>query len=105
MNSNPSNQEKGHSAAEAHDIETQPVEGTTDQKAEPELSVTDKRRFTTDGEAIEREQDFQRDSTTEQAEAQSEVELLRARLKESEERRVEAEGQVRGLRIPFRHPQ
>ena len=61
MNSNPGNQEKGHSAAEAHEIETQPTEGTTDQKAEPELIVTDKRRFTTDGEAIEREQDFQRD--------------------------------------------
>jgi molecular chaperone GrpE len=105
MNSNPGNQEKGHSAAEAHEIETQPTEGTTDQKAEPELTVTDKRRFTPDGEAIEREQDFQRDSTTEQAEAQSESEQLRARLKEAEERRIEAERQVRDFSDRFRHAQ
>lgn len=105
MNSNPGNQEKGHSAAEAHDIETQPTEGTTDQNAEPELIVTDKRRFTPDGEAIEREQDFQRDSATEQVEAQSEIEQLRARLKEAEEKRVEAERQVRDFADRFRHAQ
>src|SRR5215831_13061135 len=105
MNSNLGNQEKGHSAAEAHEIETQPTEGTTDQNAEPELIVTDKRRFTPDGEAIEREQDFQRDSTTEQVEAQPEIEQLRARLKESEEKRVEAERQVRDFADRFRHAQ
>src|SRR5262244_4034821 len=105
MNSNPGNQEKGHSAAEAHEIETQPMEGTTGQKAEPELIVTDKRRFTPDGEAIEREQDFQRDSTTEPFEAPSEVEQLRARLKEAEEKRVEAERQVRDFADRFRHAQ
>ena len=102
MNSNLGNQEKGHSAAEAHDIETQPTEGTTDQNAEPELTVTDKRRFTPDGEAIEREQDFQRDSTTEPFEAPSEVEQLRARLKEAEEKRIEAERQVRDFADRFR---
>src|SRR5262249_47208594 len=105
MNSNLGNQEKGHSAAEAHEIEAQPTEGTTDQKAEPELIVTDKRRFTPEGEAIEREQDFQRDSTTEQVETQSEVEQLRARLKEAEEKRVEAERQVRDFADRFRHAQ
>jgi molecular chaperone GrpE len=105
MNSNPSNQEKGHSAAEAHEIETQPTEGTTDQNAEPELIVTDKRRFTPEGETIEREQDFQRDSTTEVVEAPSEVEQLRVRLKEAEEKRVEAERQVRDFSDRFRHAQ
>ena len=105
MNSNLGNQEKGHSAAEAHDIETQPTEGTTDQNAEPELTVTDKRRFTPDGEAIEREQDFQRDSTTEPFEAPSEVEQLRARLKEAEEKRIEAERQVRDFADRFRNAQ
>jgi len=105
MNSNPGNQEKGNSAAETHEIETQPLEGTADQKAEPELTVTDKRRFTTDGEAIEREQDFQRDSTTEQAEAQSDVEQIRAMLKDAEEKRVEAERQVRDFADRFRHAQ
>jgi molecular chaperone GrpE len=105
MNSNLGNQEKGHSAAEAHDIETQPTEGTTDQNAEPELIVTDKRRFTPDGEAIEREQDFQGDSTTEPFEAPSEVEQLRVRLKEAEEKRIEAERQVRDFADRFRHAQ
>jgi molecular chaperone GrpE len=105
MNSNPGNQEKGNSAAEAHEIETQPTEGTTDQKAEPEVIVTDKRRFTPDGEAIEREQDFQRDSTTEPFEAPPEVEQLRARLKEVEEKRTEAERQVRDFADRFRHAQ
>ena len=105
MNSNLGNQEKGHSAAEAHEIETQPTEGTTDQKAEPELIVTDKRRFTPDGESIEREQDFQRDSTTEPFEAPSEVEQLRAWLKEAEEKRIEAERQVRDFADRFRHAQ
>jgi molecular chaperone GrpE len=105
MNSNLGNQEKGHSAAEAHETGTQPTEKVTDQIDEPELIVTDKRRFTPDGEAIEREQDFQRDSTTEPVEAPSEVEQLRARLKEVEEKRVEAERQVRDFADRFRHAQ
>src|SRR5215510_6330132 len=105
MNSNMGNQEKGHSAAEAHEIETQPTEGTTDQKAEPELIVTDKRRFSPDGEAIEREQDFQKDLATEQAEVPAEVEQLRTRLKEAEEKRIEAERQVRDFADRFRHAQ
>jgi molecular chaperone GrpE len=105
MNSNFSNQEQGHSAAEAHEIDAQPKEGTTDQRAEPELIVTDKRRFTPDGEAIEREQDFQEDLTTEQVEAPSEVEQLQARLKEAEGKRIEAERQVRDFADRFRHAQ
>src|SRR5262245_63693640 len=105
MNSNLGNQEKGHSAAEAHEIGTQPTEGTTDQRAESELIVTDKRQATPDGEAIEREQDFQKDLTAEQVEAPSEVEQLRARLKEAEEKRVEAERQVRDFADRFRHAQ
>ena len=128
MNSNSGNQEKGHSAAEAHEIGTQPTEGTTDQRAEPELIVVerskrllileptdqrvepelivnDKRRVTPDGEAIERDQDFQKDSATEQVEVPSEVEQLRSRLKEAEEKRVEAERQVRDFSDRFRHAQ
>jgi len=128
MNSNSGNQEKGHSAAEAHEIGTQPTEGTTDQRAEPELIVVerskrllileptdqrvepelivnDKRRVTPDGEAIEREQDFQKDSATEQVEVPSEVEQLRSRLNEAEEKRIEAERQVRDFSDRFRHAQ
>jgi molecular chaperone GrpE len=107
MNSNFGNQEQGHSAAEAqeHETETQPTEGATDQGVEPELTVTDKRRITLDGEAIEREQDFQKDSATEHVEALSEVEQLRAKLKEIEEKRIEAERQVRDFADRFRHAQ
>jgi molecular chaperone GrpE len=105
MNSNLGNQENGQSAAEAHETGTQPTEKVTDQCDEPELIVTDKRRFTPDGEAIEREEDFQRDSTTEPVEAPSEVEQLRARLKDVEEKRVEAERQVRDFADRFRHAQ
>jgi molecular chaperone GrpE len=105
MNSNLGNQEKGHSAAEAHESGTQPTESATDQKAEPELIVTDKRRVSPDGEAIEREQDFQKDLAGGQAEVPSEVEQLRARLKEAEEKRIEAERQVRDFSDRFRHAQ
>lgn len=105
MNSNLGNQEKGHSAAEAQESGTQPTEGTTDQGAEPELTVNDKRRVSADGEAIEREQDFQKDLTSEPDETPSEVEQLRARLKEVEEKRAEAERQVRDFSDRFRHAQ
>jgi molecular chaperone GrpE len=105
MNSNFGNQEQGHSAAEAHEAETQPMEKTTDRRDEPELIVNDKRRVMPDGEAIEREQDFQQDITTEQVETPSEVEQLRGRLKEAEEKRVEAERQVRDFADRFRHAQ
>jgi molecular chaperone GrpE len=105
MKSNYSNQEQSHSAAEAHEIGTQPTEGMTDQKAEPELIVTDKRRVTPDGEAIEREQDFLEDLTTEQVEAPSEIEQLQTRLIEAEGKRIEAERQVRDFADRFRHAQ
>ena len=111
MNSNLGNQDESQSAAEAHESGTQPTEKTSNQKAEqgqkaePELIVTDKRRFSPEGEAIEREQDFQKDHAPEQTEAPSEVEWLRARLKEAEEKRFEAERQVRDFEERFRHAQ
>jgi molecular chaperone GrpE len=110
MNSNSGNQEKGHSAAEAQESGTQPTEKKTDQKAEPELTapeltVNDKRRVSPDGEAIEREQDFQKDLANEPAETPSEIEQLRARLKEAEDKRIEAERQVRDFSDRFRHAQ
>lgn len=105
MNSNFGNQEQGHSAAEAHEVKTQPVEGMGDERVEPELTVNDKRRVMPDGEAIEREQDFQKDLAAEQVEVSSEVEQLRTRLKETEEKRIEAERQVRDFADRFRHAQ
>jgi molecular chaperone GrpE len=102
MNSNLGNQENVHSAAEAQESGTQPTERTTDQRAEPELIVTDKRRFSPDGDAIE--QDFQKEFLTEEV-THSEVEELRTRLKEAEEKRIEAERQVRDFAERFRSAQ
>jgi molecular chaperone GrpE len=103
MNSNLGNQEQGQSAAEAHEMENQP----TNHTAEPEVIVTDKRRVTPEGEVIpvELEQDSREDSASEQTEALPEIEFLQARLKEAEEKRVEAERQVRDFSDRFRHAQ
>jgi molecular chaperone GrpE len=103
MNSNYGNQEQGQSAAEAHEMENQP----TNHTAEPEVIVTDKRRVTPEGEVIpvELEQDSREDSASEQTEALPEIEFLQARLKEAEEKRVEAERQVRDFSDRFRHAQ
>ena len=107
MNSNFGNQEQGHSAAEAHEIENQPTERPKDHSAEPEVLVTDKRRFTSEGEVIpiEKVEDFQEVTPNDQTDVSSEIELLQARLKESEEKRVEAERQVRDFADRFRHAQ
>src|SRR5262245_7822616 len=103
MNSNKGNQEQGQSAVEAHEIESQP----TDHTAEPEVIVTDKRRVTSEGEVIpiDLERESREDLASEQAEAFSEVDLLQAKLKEAEEKRVEAERQVRDFSDRFRHAQ
>lgn len=132
MNSNFGNQEQSHNTAEAHDrdIEIQPRETAdqadqlnadqvnkvdqvntdqADQKGQPELEVNDRRRFTSDGEIIEREQDQQKDSRKdpdqEQVEALSELEQIKARLKEAEDKRIEAERQSRDFSERFRHAQ
>src|SRR5262249_60310270 len=97
MNSNKSNQDQGQSAAEAHEIENQPTvrrtkpEVAEPEVAEPEVIVTDKRRVTLEGEVIpdESEQESQETSTSG---ALSEVELLHAKLKEVDEKRLEANG-------------
>jgi molecular chaperone GrpE len=103
MNSNYGNQEQGQSAAEAHEMENQP----TNHTAEPEVIVTDKRRVTPEGEVIpvELERDSREDSASEQTEALPEIEFLQARLKEAEEKRVEAERQVRDFSDRFRNAQ
>ncbi len=110
MNSNLGNQERGQSAAEAQEIENQPTEGSDDspiKPAEPEVIVTDKRRFSPEGEAlpIEDEPDSQEETTDEQTDLSTEIEMLQARLKESEEKRAEAERQVRDFADRFRHAQ
>jgi molecular chaperone GrpE len=103
MNSKKGNQEQGQSAAEAHEIEDQPANHT----AEPEVVVTDKRRVTSEGEVIpiDLDQESREEPTGAQAEALSEVEHLQAKLKEAEERRLEAERQARDFSDRFRHAQ
>jgi len=110
MNSNKGNQEQGQSAAEAHEIENQSTvrrtrpEMAKPEVAEPEVIVTDKRRVTLEGEVIpdESERESQETSTSG---ALSEVELLHAKLKEADEKRLEAERQVRDFADRYRHAQ
>ncbi|MGH9936435.1 MAG: nucleotide exchange factor GrpE [Blastocatellia bacterium] len=105
MNSNFGNQEPGQSAAEAHEVENQPAGKTTDHPAE--APAPDKRRVTPDGEAvpIEDGQDSPEDSTNNQTVAFSEVEFLQTKLRESEEKRAEAERQVREFAERYRYAQ
>ena len=108
MNSNLGNQEQGQSAAEAQEIENQPTGHPAEPEAAgPEVMVTDKRRVTAEGEVIpvELEQESREDLTSEQTEALAEIELLQAKLKEAEEKRLEAERQVRDFADRFRHAQ
>ncbi len=76
-------------------------------QAETDVRVTDKRRFTPEGEAVAadeshptREREGEDPST-----APSEIESLQAKLKESEEKRLEAERQARDVADRFRHAQ
>lgn len=111
------NKDQGrHSAAEAHDIENQPAENpkhrASETEHEPEVIVTDKRRFTAEGEVIpiengpnERGHAAQEDSTVGQSYDSAEIELLNSKLKDSEEKRLEAERQVRDFGERFRQAQ
>jgi molecular chaperone GrpE len=100
MNSNVGSQEQSQSAGEAHEVENQP----TDDTAEPELIVTDKRRITPEGEAIAG-QESQEGPTSEEAEALSDIELLQTKLQEAEKKCIEAERQARDVADRFRHAQ
>lgn len=76
-------------------------------EGQPEVQVKDKRRFSSEGEIIPIEDDQSAEEETPNGHAAipSEVEFLQARLKESEEKRVEAERQVRDFADRFRHAQ
>lgn len=106
MKSNAVNQERGQSAAEA-----QATDRAQDQPEETQSEsgphATGKRRFTLDAEQIVVEIDppSQPGAAENQATAPSEVEMLQARLKEAEEKRAEAERQVRDFADRFRHAQ
>ncbi len=106
MNSNLGNQEQSHSAAEAQ-VMDKGQDQPDEVQPEPAARVTDKRRFTPDGEpvAIEEDTSSQNGAAENQAAAPSEIETLRAKLKVAEEKRVEAERQVRDFADRFRHAQ
>ncbi len=109
MNSNYGNQEKSHGAVEASEVGDQPTGKPATHQAEPEapeVIITDKRRFTSEGEAIPVEEGAAGDqSARDLSEGPSEVEILQAKLKEAEEKRLEAERQVRDFAERFRHAQ
>jgi molecular chaperone GrpE len=110
------NKERGRQGAtEAQDAENQPAKdsGSSANRTaeEPEVIVTDKRRFTSEGEVIPIESvpvEGPQDGQAEPAGGQyydAEVEQLQAKLKESEEKRAEAERQVRDFSERFRQAQ
>jgi molecular chaperone GrpE len=80
--------------------------GNVEEKAKEqetvEIPVKDKRRFTPDGEPIA---ETEGEDPQNAVEALSEVEQLEAKLKESEDKRVEAEKQVREFSERFRQAQ
>src|SRR5262245_31220300 len=119
---NAGNKDQGrYSAAEAQEAENLRSDNqkhhASETENEPEVIVTDKRRFTSEGEvipldggaiengSIESEQVSQEDLTIEQALDSAEIELLNAKLKESEDKRLEAERQVRDFGERFRQAQ
>jgi molecular chaperone GrpE len=72
--------------------------------------VTDKRRFTPDGDPVagsesEDLQDEQTDPSEKQSEETSDIDRLQAKIKEAEEKRAEAERQVREFTERFRQAQ
>jgi len=106
MNSHFVNQEQGHSAAEAQAADPMPDQPEETQ-AETDVRVTDKRRFTPEGEPVvaDESQSAQENGKEDPSTTTSEIESLQAKLKESEEKRLEVERQVRDLTDRFRHAQ
>jgi molecular chaperone GrpE len=106
MSSNTGNQEAGKSIVEERAEEQVRDEDEELQRAQ-ETRVTDKRRFTSDGDPVVEEEGNEPSSSQSEAsdqtpEAAPYVEQLEARLKEAEEKRLEAEHQVREFNERFR---
>jgi molecular chaperone GrpE len=106
MSSNLGNQEQRRSAVEAlaaDQMQDHPADGHSDS----EVHVTDKRRFTSDGEpvAVEENESSQNGAAESPAAAPSEIEMLKAKLKEAEGKRAETERQVRDFAERFHHAQ
>ncbi len=94
MNSNTGNPQAG---------ETELEEPVQESGATIEVHVTDRRRFTPDGDPVAEEpaaDDVNSSSVADQA-----VEELQMKLKEAEEKRIEAERQVKDFAERFRHAQ
>lgn len=80
--------------------------GQTPAPENPEIPVTDKRRFSTEGEPVGGDPDDEADPATGQAESPLlELEFLRAQLKAVEEKRAEAERKVSEFADRFRKAQ
>lgn len=97
MSSNVGNQEASQAAADVA------KEDVADNQ-ESEIRVTDKRRFTTDGEPVVEHEELEV-SADNSSEAHSEIEMLRTKLKESEEKLAEAERKVSEFADRFRKAQ
>jgi molecular chaperone GrpE len=99
MRSKPENQEASqHSVEEKEQMQLDELE--REAKDEAEVLVTDKRRI----KIVDDEAPL--DATAEQPDAvTAEIEQLQAKLKEADEKRAEAERQVRDISERFRHAQ
>lgn len=97
MSSNVGNQEASQSAADVA------KEDVADNQ-ESEIRVTDKRRFTTDGEPVVEHEELEVPADN-SSEAGTEIEMLKTKLKESEEKLAEAERKVSEFADRFRKAQ
>jgi molecular chaperone GrpE len=91
-------------------VEEDVEDRNNDSQDMDDLRVTDKRRFTPAGEPVpgaesEEAQDSQTDPSEKLAEETSDISQLQAKFKEAEEKRVEAERQVREFAERFRQAQ
>jgi len=97
MSSNVGNQEATQSAAE-------PEKEKSADTQEPEIRVTDKRRFNNEGDPVPDAEELNA-STDEMSEAQAEIEMLQTKLKEAEEKLGEADRKVSEFADRFRKAQ
>ncbi len=97
MSSNVGNQEASQTAADV-------VKEGLANNQESEIRVSDKRRFTTDGESVVEQEELEVPADN-SSEAGTEIEMLRTKLKESEEKLAEAERKVSEFADRFRKAQ
>jgi molecular chaperone GrpE len=106
MSSKMGNQDAGKGVAEEK-AQKQPGGQNEDPQDKRDVRVTDKRRFSSEGDPVpdgesDELQSLPEEASEQRADSASEFEQLEARYKEAEEKRLEAERQVREFAERFR---